>query len=75
MPMSNVYYTPMRRSRCFVFDRQMNLRDSDTSKPKRTVTPFMYVHLPIPSAHVGLSAMEKDITKLNKSFQNTNNIQ
>ena len=35
----------MRRSRCFVFDRQSNLRDSDTSKPKRTVTPFMYMCL------------------------------
>ena len=40
----SILYTLMRRSRCFVFDRQLNLRDSDTSKPKRTVTPF-YVYV------------------------------
>ncbi len=36
----------MRRSRCFVFDLSLNLRDSNSSKPKRTVTPYMYICLP-----------------------------
>ena len=35
----------MRRFRCFVFDLQMKLRSSHASKPKRTVTPFMYMCL------------------------------
>lgn len=35
---------PKGRSRCFVFDGKLNLRDSTWSKPKRTVTPYiMYV--------------------------------
>ena len=37
---------PMRRSRCFVFDNPLSLRSSNTSKPNRTVTPYMYIYLP-----------------------------
>ena len=34
---------PIRRSRCFVLDLPLKLRSSNTSKPKRTVTHFMYM--------------------------------
>ena len=46
MPMVATYNTPMRRSRCFVFDNLcMNCQILTASKPKRTVTPFMYMCL------------------------------
>ena len=40
-----VYKHPKGRSRCFVFDRQMNVRDSNASKQKRQLRLFMSVCL------------------------------
>ena len=41
-----VYNTPMRRSHCFVLDNFCSSCQILTlSKPKRTVTPYMYICL------------------------------
>ena len=38
---------PMRRPRCFVFDKHLNVRSSNTSKPKRKIRLYyMYVSCP-----------------------------
>jgi len=49
-----MYMHPTGRPRCFVFDKLIaNLRDSNTSKPKRTVTPF-YVYV----SHLAFSVLK-----------------
>lgn len=63
------YNTPRRTSPLLCFWQTVELARFWYVKTKRTVTPFMYVHLPIPSAHVGAFSKGKDIAKLNKLLQ------
>ena len=59
----NGYNTPMRRPRCFVFDKHLNVRSSNTSKPKRKIRLYyMYVSCP-PLCPIGFQH-SNDGTKL-----------
>ena len=43
----NIYYTRRASPRCFVLDKQFEFAGSNTSKPKRTVMPIMYMFPPL----------------------------
>ena len=61
----------MKRFRCFVFDLSLlKLRSSNTSKPKRTVTPF-YVYVSNPPMPYWDFRHCIDFTKVMVLFENS----
>ena len=73
MPMRDVYNTPMRRFRCFVFDRQLEGAKFTSVKTKAYSYAFyVYVSCP-PLPFSGLSA-SFDIAKIQKIIGSQNNL-
>lgn len=63
-PIRAVYNTPHEAFPCFVLDNFCsNCQILTLSKPKRTVTPYMYICLPKPLP-IGAFGMGIDVTKI-----------